>query len=79
MGGRLELINLPRANNVNCRVLESKDAGFPVGTIVEGPMGCRTHGVLPTTGNTLRKLDYLQDLPVSIGVGAAGMPGYVLI
>ena len=60
-----------------CRVLESMDDGFPVGTIVRGPMGCKTHAVMKTSD--LIKMDFLQGLPVSLGVGAAGMPGCVLV
>jgi hypothetical protein len=30
-------------------------------------------------GKDLTKLDFLDDLPISVGVGAAGMPGYFVL
>ena len=62
------------ANFVLSRVIESKDKTLPIGTNVVGPLGCKTHAVMP--GKTLTKLDFLDDLPTSVGVGAAGMTGY---
>ena len=56
------------------RVIESKEETLPVGTKVVGPLYCTSHAVVP--GKTLTKLDFLDDLPISVGVGAAGMPGY---
>ena len=62
-------------SNFFVRVIESKDETLPVGTKVLGALGCKSHTVMP--GKNLTKVDYLEDLPLSVGVGAAGMPGYV--
>ena len=56
------------------RVTESKDETFPVGAKVVGPLTCKSHAVI--AGEMLTKLDFLDGLPISVGVGAAGMPGY---
>ena len=55
-------------------MIESKDETLPIGTKVVGPLGCTAHAVIP--GKRLTKLDFLDDLPISVGLGAAGMPGY---
>ena len=67
---------IKEAHFVLSRVIESKDETLPIGTKVVGPLGCRTHAVVP--GKNLTKLDYLDGLAISIGVGAANMPGYDL-
>ena len=54
-------------------MLESKNKAFPVGCLVRGSMGCTTHAVMP--GSSLVKLDYLDSLPLSTGLNAAGLPG----
>ncbi|XP_028397896.1 prostaglandin reductase 1-like [Dendronephthya gigantea] len=59
--------------NVAGKVIESKDETLPIGTKVVGPLGCRAHAVI--AGKQLTKLDFLDDLPTSVGLGAAGMPG----
>jgi hypothetical protein len=55
-------------------VIESKDETLPTGTNVVGPLGCKTNAVM--SGKRLTKLDFLDGLPISVGIGAAGMPGY---
>ena len=56
------------------RVIESKEETLPIGSKVVGPLNCTSHAVIP--GKMLTKMDFLDDLPISVGVGAAGMPGY---
>ncbi|XP_046853655.1 prostaglandin reductase 1-like [Xenia sp. Carnegie-2017] len=54
-------------------VIDSKHESFSNGTLVCGPFGWTTHAVIQ--GKNLTKMDYLQDLSASAGLGAAGMPG----
>ena len=56
------------------RVIESKEETLPIGSKVVGPLNCTSHAVIP--GKMLTKMDFLDDLPISVGLGAAGMPGY---
>ncbi|XP_078588073.1 prostaglandin reductase 1-like [Branchiostoma floridae x Branchiostoma japonicum] len=63
------------------RVIESKSSDFPVGTVVMHRYGWCTHAVLDTKNkdpqNIIRKApaDYPKDLPLSLLLGAVGMPG----
>ncbi len=53
-------------------VVDSKTPALRAGDFVEGPMGWRSHAVLP--GHLLRKLDPAQ-APISTANGVLGMPG----
>lgn len=62
------------------RVLQSKNPAFPVGCYVVAPCGWRTHSV--TNGKAVFNIDmsrvpadWPQDVPLSLAVGALGMPG----
>ncbi|NP_001187782.1 prostaglandin reductase 1 [Ictalurus punctatus] len=62
------------------KVLQSKNPAFPVGCYVVAPCGWRTHSV--TNGKAMFSLDmsrvlpdWPQDVPLSLAVGALGMPG----
>lgn len=55
-------------------MIDSKHESFSNGTLVCGPFGWTTYAVIQ--GKNLTKMDYLQDLSASAGLGAAGMPGY---
>lgn len=62
------------------RVIESKNANYPVGAHVCGSFGWRTHTVFNTNdGNNLGMRPYvlpsLGNLPLSLGLGLLGMPG----
>ena len=54
-------------------MIDSKEKTLPIGTKVSGPMGCRTHAVMP--GRKLTNLDFLGDLPISYGIGVLGLAG----
>lgn len=54
-------------------MIDSKEKTLPVGTKVCGSMGCRTHAVM--SGKRLTNLDFLGNLPLSYGVGVAGLTG----
>lgn len=58
-----------------CRVLQSKNAAFPVGSYVVGRCGWRTHTVCDDTGLTPIMADWPQDVSLSLALGAIGMPG----
>jgi NADPH-dependent curcumin reductase CurA len=53
------------------RVIESKDAAFKPGDLVEAYAGWQQYAALP--GKTLRKLD--ASLPLSASLGVCGIPG----
>ncbi|XP_027034118.1 prostaglandin reductase 1-like [Tachysurus fulvidraco] len=62
------------------KVLQSKNPAFPVGCYVVAPGGWRTHTV--TNGKAIFSLDmarvhpdWPKDVPLSLAVGALGMPG----
>ncbi|MCI4377180.1 hypothetical protein PGIGA_G00200880 [Pangasianodon gigas] len=62
------------------KVLQSRNPAFPVGCYVVAPCGWRTHSV--TNGKAIFSLemtrvlpDWPQDVPLSLAVGALGMPG----
>ncbi|XP_066276607.1 prostaglandin reductase 1-like isoform X2 [Branchiostoma lanceolatum] len=60
------------------RVAESKSSDFPVGTVIVHQYGWRTHAVLDTENqDPPRKApaDYPKDLPLSLLLGAVGIPG----
>lgn len=58
-----------------CRVLQSKNAAFPVGSYVVGRCGWRTHTVCDGTGLTSIIADWPQDVSLSLALGTIGMPG----
>lgn len=63
------------------RVIDSKSKKFPVGKYVLGLFGWRTHTISSDT--PVQRLGYpdpsllpdFEGLPLSLGVGALGMPG----
>ncbi|XP_039453376.1 prostaglandin reductase 1-like [Culex pipiens pallens] len=61
------------------RVLESRNAGFPVGAHVFGQFGWRTVSICDPRGITVRKPYVLPDfgagVPRSVGIGACGTVG----
>ncbi|XP_038104535.1 prostaglandin reductase 1 [Culex quinquefasciatus] len=61
------------------RVLESRNAGFPVGAYVFGQFGWRTVSICDPRGITVRKPYVLPDfgagVPRSVGIGACGTVG----
>ena len=61
------------------RIIESKNPKFPVGAFMVGSYGWRSHTIVnPSTqekGDMSYLLPPLGKIPVSLGVGALGMPG----
>lgn len=57
------------------KVLQSKNAAFPVGSYVVGRCGWRTHTVCDGTGLTSIIADWPQDVSLSLALGTIGMPG----
>uniref|UniRef100_A0AC11EV32 Prostaglandin reductase 1 n=1 Tax=Ovis aries TaxID=9940 RepID=A0AC11EV32_SHEEP len=57
------------------RVVESKNAAFPPGTIVVAPSGWTTHSI--SNGEKLEKVlaEWPDTLPLSLALGTVGMPG----
>ncbi|XP_058817481.1 prostaglandin reductase 1-like [Topomyia yanbarensis] len=61
-----------------CKVLDSKNASFPVGASIFGQFGWRTHTVCNPSKQQSDKPYVLPDfgsLPTSLGLGVLGMPG----
>ncbi|XP_056156386.1 prostaglandin reductase 1-like [Lampris incognitus] len=57
------------------KVIQSNNPAFPVGSHVVGRCGWRTHTVCDGTGLTPIMADWPQDVPMSLALGAIGMPG----
>merc|ERR1712168_836193 len=64
------------------RVIETKNAHFPIGSWVVSQVGWRSHSLIPKanlgSGNWFTdtsKLSDFGDLPKSLGIGILGMPG----
>ncbi|XP_030636237.1 prostaglandin reductase 1-like isoform X2 [Chanos chanos] len=57
------------------KVIQSKNSAFPVGCHVVSQCGWRTHSVSDGTGLTRVLSDWPQDVPLSLALGAIGMPG----
>uniref|UniRef100_A0A8D1VA86 Prostaglandin reductase 1 n=1 Tax=Sus scrofa TaxID=9823 RepID=A0A8D1VA86_PIG len=57
------------------RVIESKNAAFPTGTIVVALLGWTTHSI--SDGKNLERLlaEWPDTLPLSLALGTVGMPG----
>lgn len=64
--------------NAFCRVIETKNENYPKGTIVFAQVGWRTHTIVDPLSFKKHEFYELPDfggLPISLGVGALGMPG----
>ncbi|KAM6972079.1 prostaglandin reductase 1-like [Aplochiton taeniatus] len=57
------------------KVIQSLNPAFPVGSYVVAPCGWRTHSISDGKRLTLLLADWPKDVPLSLGVGAIGMPG----
>lgn len=58
------------------RIIESKNSSYPVGKIVVGHFGWRTHTIVSSSNNQqVRFLPEIDSLPLSLGLGVLGMPG----
>lgn len=57
------------------KVIQSNNASFPVGCHVVANSGWRTHTVCDGAGLTRLLADWPQDTPLSLALGAVGMPG----
>ncbi|XP_076148126.1 prostaglandin reductase 1-like isoform X1 [Alosa pseudoharengus] len=57
------------------KVIQSKNSAFPVGCHVFSQCGWRTHSVSDGTDLTRVLSDWPQDVPLSLALGAIGMPG----
>ncbi|KAL2079285.1 hypothetical protein ACEWY4_025029 [Coilia grayii] len=57
------------------KVLQSKNPAFPVGAHVVSRSGWRTHTVSDGSGVQLLLSDWPNDVPLSLALGAIGMPG----
>ncbi|XP_028999156.1 prostaglandin reductase 1-like [Betta splendens] len=57
------------------RVIQSNNSAFPVGTHVVASCGWRTHTVCDGKGLTTLMADWPQNVPMSLALGAIGMPG----
>lgn len=57
------------------RVIQSKNAAFPVGSHVVSSCGWRTHAISDGKDLTLLMFDWPKEVPMSLAVGAIGMPG----
>lgn len=57
------------------RVIQSKNPAFPVGSHVVSDCGWRSRSVSDGTGLTRVLSDWPQDIPLSLALGAIGMPG----
>lgn len=57
------------------KVIQSKNSAFPVGSHVVGRCGWRTHTVCDGTDLTPVMSDWPKDVPMSLALGAIGMPG----
>ncbi|KAK1334245.1 hypothetical protein QTO34_005247 [Cnephaeus nilssonii] len=74
-----EQVARPEVSQVRCalsfRVVESKNAAFPKGTVVLAPSGWTSHSI--SDGNELQKQPaaWPNTLPLSLMLGTLGMPG----
>lgn len=59
-----------------CRVLQSKNAAFPVGTHVVADCGWRTHTICDGTPLTRLLSNWPDDVSLSLALGTIGMPGW---
>ncbi|XP_024290359.2 prostaglandin reductase 1 [Oncorhynchus tshawytscha] len=57
------------------KVIQSNNSAFPIGCHVVGRCGWRTHTVSDGTGLTRLLSDWPQEVPMSLALGAIGMPG----
>lgn len=57
------------------KVTESHSSKYPVGTLVVGHFGWRTHTIAKDTDASVYKVPDLAGLPLSAAVGILGMPG----
>ena len=58
------------------RVVESRDAAFPVGAVVQGSLGWQTHAVLDgSAGDRATVVREFPGVPLSAALGALGMTG----
>ncbi|KAJ8382227.1 hypothetical protein SKAU_G00030050 [Synaphobranchus kaupii] len=57
------------------KVIQSKNPSFPVGSHVVAGLGWRTHGLSDGTGLRPVPSGWPQDIPLSLALGAIGMPG----
>lgn len=76
-------INATMLGSQIAKILESKNPEFPVGKKIFGYFGWRTHTIvdmknldaITTMKFTPHILPDIGDLPLSLGLGALGMPG----
>lgn len=59
-----------------CRVIQSNNPAFPVGSCVVGRCGWRTHTVSDGTDLTAIMPDWPKDVSLSLALGTIGMPGW---
>lgn len=63
------------------RIIESKNPKYPVGKYIVASFGWRTHtisdGKRTSGSDNPRLLPDFGNLPISLGLGVLGMPGYV--
>lgn len=59
-----------------CRVVQSKNTAFPVGTCVVAHCGWRTHTVCDGTPLTPILPNWPEDVSLSLALGTIGMPGW---
>ncbi|KAI1888386.1 hypothetical protein AGOR_G00184610 [Albula goreensis] len=57
------------------KVIQSKNPSYPVGSHVIAKHGWRTHTISDGTGLTIVLSEWPQDVPMSLALGAIGMPG----
>uniref|UniRef100_A0A3Q2PBF8 Prostaglandin reductase 1 n=1 Tax=Fundulus heteroclitus TaxID=8078 RepID=A0A3Q2PBF8_FUNHE len=57
------------------KVIQSQNSAFPVGSHVVSSCGWRTHTLSDGKDLTLLMADWPKDVPMSLAVGAIGMPG----
>lgn len=57
------------------RVIVSKNAKYPVGSIVRMHAGWRTHTLVKDAEKEISRSAEMGDLPLSLMMGAMGMPG----
>ncbi|KAI4884986.1 hypothetical protein NFI96_020252 [Prochilodus magdalenae] len=61
------------------KVIQSNNPAFPVGCLVVGRCGWRTHTVSDGTGLIMVPNDWPQDVPFSLALGGLGMPGFTAL